>query len=40
MWGPIHVAIRVPKNHIFTMNYLQTKYKLSGESENIYDDLY
>lgn len=39
LWGSVHVAVRVHKNHIYIVNYLQCKVKLLVQSRSIYDDL-
>jgi hypothetical protein len=39
LWGPIHAAMRVHKNYTSTLRYLQSKYKLPGQINSVYDDL-
>ena len=39
LWDPIHVAMKMYKNYIAALRYLQSKYKLLGHIGSVYDDL-
>ena len=39
LWDPIYVAVTHHRSIGHALKYLQTKYKLPGQTKSVYDDL-